>query len=66
MMFPEVRVIIMRTSEDDYLDALQRFKQGYQASRRINIIKNHKDSINPPPLRQQLIEIAREKGVEYE
>ena len=65
MIFPEVRVI-MRIYEDDYERALQRIKQGYQASRRINIIKNHKDSINPPPLRQQLIEIAREKGVECE
>ena len=52
--------------EENYLHALQRIKQGYQASRRINIIKNHRDSINPPPLRQQLIEIASEKGIEYE
>ena len=56
----------MRIYEDDYLHALQRIKQSYQASRRINIIKNHRDSINPPPLRQQLIIIAREKAVEYE
>jgi len=56
----------MRIYEGDYLQALQRIKQGYQASRRINIIKSHIDSINPPLLRQQLIEIAREKAVKYE
>ena len=64
-MFPEVRVI-MHTSEDDYLYELKRWKQGYQAWRRIDISKNHRDSVYPPPLRQQLIEIARKKGVEYE
>jgi len=56
----------MQIYEDNYLHALQRIKQSYQTSRRIDIIKNHRDSINPHPLRQQLIAIAREKAAEYE
>jgi hypothetical protein len=56
----------MQIYKGDYLHALQKIKQDYQASRRINIIKNHRNGINPSPLRQQLIVIAREKAVEYE
>jgi hypothetical protein len=64
-MFPEARVL-MQADEDNYLKALLRIKQSYQASRRIDILKNHRDSLYPPPLRQQLIEITRKKGVKYE
>jgi len=56
----------MQIHDVDYLQALQRIKQSYQASPRMNTIRNGRERINRPLLQQELITIARRKAVEYE